>query len=82
MPRPDIEDASVTCVYCGSTDAEPEQDGEFGYYSCLDCGGDFLYRRLAPDGPVCAAGLPIAPAAEQPDSAPVFLGATITRRQE
>lgn len=90
MPQPDVEDASATCVYCGFPGAEPEQDGEFGYFSCPDCGGDFGYRRLAPDGPVCAAGLPIvmtgSATGESPvnteEHPPVFLGPTISRRPQ
>lgn len=78
MP-PDVEEASVPCPGCGSA-AEPEQDGQVTYYACTECGQEFGHQVRAPDGPLCAAGLPIQAAEERPA---VFLGATIpVRRQE
>lgn len=74
----EVEEAAVTCIYCGCTEAEPEVDGTYGYWHCPECDGDFGYRSLAPSGPVCAAGLPVRPA-EAPET--VFLGA-IGRRPE
>lgn len=76
----EIAEDTAACVYCGFPGAEPEQDGQVGYFSCPECGGDFGYHQLAQDGPVCAAGLPVQVPEERPA---VFLGATIpVRRQE
>jgi hypothetical protein len=77
-PEPVVE-GSTGCIYCPGT-AEPEQDGDLLFFACPDCGNEFGYRRVQQDGPVCAAGLPVAVA--EPVPAPVFLGAVISRRPE
>jgi hypothetical protein len=73
---PDVEEAAASCVYCGFPEAEPEQDGQVGYFSCPECGGDFGYHPLAQDGPLCPAGLPIQVPEERPA---VFLGIPVRR---
>lgn len=90
MPQPEVEDESATCVYCGFSGAEPEQDGAVSYFSCPDCGGDFGYQQRVPDGPVCPAGIPVVMLGSQAgessvnieEHAPVFLGPTIPRRPQ
>lgn len=78
-PEPLVEE-SQECIVCHLAKAEPEQDGDFLYYTCPECGSSFGYRRIEPDGPVCAAGLPLA--APRAGDSPVFLGQTISRRPE
>jgi hypothetical protein len=72
--QPDIEPAA-RCPQCGRS-AAPEQDGECSYYECSACGAVFGYRLNRPEGPACAAGLPL------PAEEPVFLGPTILRRAQ
>jgi hypothetical protein len=73
---------TVRCPQCDGP-AEPEQDGGVVYFACSGpkgCGAEFGHH-VERDGPVCAAGLPLAEP-EPPAGAPVFLGTTITRRQQ
>lgn len=77
-PEPAIEE-TTGCIYCSRT-AELEQDGGFAYFVCGTCSGEFGYRRIISDVPLCAAGLPIRAGAAQ--SQPVFLGSVIKRRQD
>lgn len=81
MPQPDVAEEAMPCIGCGGP-AEPEQDGQVTYYACLDaeCGQEFGHEVRRPDGPVCAAGLPIAVA--EPEDRSVFLGSTISRRPQ
>ena len=79
---PDVADESVPCIGCDGM-AEPEQDGPVTYYACPFCGQEFGHQVGQPDGPLCAAGLPVE-TAHQPGAGDrsVFLGATISRRPE
>jgi hypothetical protein len=91
VPELTVEPA-VTCIYCQTPGAEPEQDGDFIYYACAECGGEFGYRRAVQEVPLCAAGLEIRVDAAQPPGvlslesggqrASVFLGNVIKRRPE
>ena len=72
--QPDVEPA-VPCPQCGGK-AGPELDGECSYYACSACGAEFGYRLNRPEGPACAAGLPL------PAEEPVFLSQTILRRAQ
>lgn len=76
--QPEIEE-SQPCPQCGAL-AEPEQDWDLKFWWCKECGAEFGYARVVPPGPVCAAGLPLASAAEE--SQAVFLGMTIKRRPD
>lgn len=77
MATPWVEEA-VACIYSPCTGrAEPEQDGEFRYYACPDCGGEFGYQRVQQDGETCQLGLKVI----TETAAPVFIG-SIGRRPE
>lgn len=80
QPEPVVE-ASTACIYCGEV-AEPEQDGVATYFACTGCGGEFGYRHILQEEPLCAAGLPIRVKAAQPAGTSVFLGSVIGRRPE
>lgn len=78
-PEPLVEE-SLECIVCRRAKAEPDQDGDLLYYTCPECGSSFGYQHIVPDGPVCAAGLPLA--VSPPEDRAVFLGPTILRRPQ
>lgn len=77
--QPDVTDESVPCIGCDGM-ADAEQDGPVTYYACPSCGQEFGHDVRRPDGPLCAAGLPLAVPA--PEDRSVFLGSTIPRRPQ
>ncbi len=60
MMNPPRRDAAVPCYDrdCPGV-AEPEQDGDHHYYTCIDCGFAFGWQLIRPTtADTCAAGIP------------------------
>lgn len=80
--QPEVTDEAVPCIGCAGM-AEAEQDGVVTYYACPGCGQEFGHQVRQPDGPLCAAGLPVQAEVTHPaEGTSVFLGTTISRRPE